>query len=111
MEKAKANDDYDPDKPIVLSVPEVSKRRQIWNRLTWWRPLTKREGANLNLVCLKLSEAVLNLSRIQRKLIANNNVLIQQVMEYDKILGKKVPRKIVKDKKEKSEPKHDQMFG
>lgn len=98
---------------IKLSTPEIPKWRQIWNRLTWWRPLTKKEGADFSLMLLKLSEAILNINRVQQKLVANNNALIEQMIEYDKILGKKRPQKIVKGEKgkSKSKPKYDQMFG
>lgn len=80
-EKKKPNDEED-NKRIVLTPPKTSRFRKVWNVLTFWRPLTKYEGGKFLIMILKLSEAILNMERIQKKLIKNNNIIIEQIQGH-----------------------------
>jgi len=72
----------DEDKPIKLAPPKPTTRQKTWGILTCWRPLIKYEGGKFALMILKLSEAVLNLERIQKKLVKNNNIIMQQIQGH-----------------------------
>ena len=90
-------------KRIKLQPPELSKKKILWNKLTWWRPLTKKEARNFSLMILKISEAVINLERIQKKLIKNNNLIMQQIQGYQMA-------KAIKEKEEKKRFENDEAF-
>jgi len=72
----------DEDKPIKIVPPTPSTKQKIWRTLTCWRPLIKYEGGKFALMILKLSEAILNLERIQKKLVKNNNIIMQQIQGH-----------------------------
>lgn len=80
-QKSKSKEESRPDlnRPIVLKTPELTRRQKIWYYLTCWRPLTKAEGKKFSFMCLKLSEMILNLDRIQKILIKNNNLMLKQL--------------------------------
>jgi len=80
MEEKKPNDEE--NKRIVLTPPILSRRKKAWQYLTCWRPLTKYEGGKFASMILKLSEVILNMERIQKKLIKNNNIIMQQIQGH-----------------------------
>ena len=100
MEKQEPNEE---DKPIKLTPPEPSFGKKLWHALTCWRPLTKYEGGKYALMILKLSEAILNLERIQKKLVKNNNIVLQQLQAY-KLTA------VMKEEEEKKRIKDDKAF-
>lgn len=108
MEKNEPNADEDLSKPIVLNLPKQSKRRKIWNHWTWWRPLTKKEGGDFALMILKLSEAILNMERVQKKLIKNNNAIIRQLVGQNMVDAEKGE---ATEKSAKKISRDDCMFG
>jgi hypothetical protein len=82
MEKEKQQTEEEANKRIVLTPPVPTKWQKIWQVATLWRPLTKYEGGKFALMILKLSEAILNMERIQKKLIKNNNIIMQQIQGH-----------------------------
>ena len=81
MEEKKPNDNED-NKRIVLTPPPLSRKKRVWQYLTCWRPLTKYEGGKFSFMILKLSEAILNMEKIQKKLVKNNNMIMQQIQGH-----------------------------
>jgi len=81
MEEKKPNN-KEENKRIVITPPIPTRKQKIWRTLTCWRPLTKYEGRKFAIMILKLSEAILNLERIQQKLIKNNNIIMQQIQGH-----------------------------
>ena len=82
MEKEKQQTEEEANKRIVLTPPVPTKWQKIWRTATFWRPLMKYEGGKFALMILKLSEAILNMERIQKKLIKNNNIIMQQIQGH-----------------------------
>ena len=100
MEPKKMNDST---KRIILTPPKQSGIKIIWNILTFWRPLTKHEGGKFALMILKLSEAILNLKRVQTMLVKNNNLVLKQ-LQAQKMLD------IMKEEENTESIKKDKAF-
>ena len=72
----------DENKRIVLNPPTPTTWQKYWRMVTCWRPLTKYEAGKFAIMVLKLSEAILNLEKTQRKLVKNNNIIMQQLQGH-----------------------------
>lgn len=89
-------------KPIILTPPEQSKWKSRWHWLTWWRPLTKKEGANFALMILKLGQGMINMENTLKRLIYNNNVLTKHVEMLDQqIRGQQMAKKAAQEAEKK----------
>lgn len=96
--------------PIVLEPPKQPKWVMRWHWLTWWRPLTKKEGADIALMILKLGQGMINMENTQKRLIYNNNILTKHLETLNQQIHGYQKAKKAAQEAEKKRMANDQAF-